>query len=139
MTSRQKQMVQESFPAIHERAEPLALLFYGRLFQIAPAVRPMFHGDIGIQTRKFADTLAVLVEALDDFDGQRPALLAMGLRHVGYGVVPGHYDILAAALLWALGHMLQPDFSTEVRSAWDAFIEEVSAAMMAGAAQPPLV
>jgi hemoglobin-like flavoprotein len=137
MTSRQIRLVRESFPAIGERAEPLALLFYGRLFQIAPFVRPMFRSDIGIQARKFSDMLTVLVKGLEDFDQQRPALRAMGLRHVSYGVLPAHYDTLAVALLWALGHMLYPEFSPDVRGAWAVFIGEVSLVMKAGAAEMP--
>jgi hemoglobin-like flavoprotein len=137
MTSAQKRLIRESFPALREVAGPLVQLFYGRLFQIAPSVRPMFRSDIGIQARKFSDMLEALVEGLDDFDRQRPALRAMGLRHVGYGVVPAHYDILATAFLWALGHMLYPDFSAEIKGAWAALIEEVSATMKAGAAELP--
>jgi hemoglobin-like flavoprotein len=96
-------------------------------------VRPLFRSDIGVQARKFSDMLAVIIAGLDDFDGQRPILRAMGLRHAGYGVVPAHYASVAAALLWALGHMLNPEFSPEIKSAWTAFIEEVSATMQEGA------
>jgi hemoglobin-like flavoprotein len=137
MTSRQKQLIRETFPAIREVAEPLVQLFYGRLFQIAPAVRPMFRKDMGTQTRKFSDMLAALVAGLEDFDRQRPALRAMGLRHVAYGVTAEHYDTLETAFLWALGHMLYPEFSAETKSAWAALIQEVSATMKAGAAELP--
>lgn len=137
MTSRQKQLIRETFPAIREVAGPLVQLFYGRLFQIAPAVRPMFRNDIGIQARKFSDMLEALVEGLEDFDQQRPALRAMGLRHVAYGVTPAHYDTLSTAFLWALGHMLYPDFSPESKDAWAALIAEVSSTMQAGAAELP--
>jgi hemoglobin-like flavoprotein len=137
MTSRQKQLIRETFPAIHEVAGPLVQLFYGRLFQIAPSVRSMFRNDIGIQSRKFSDMLEALVDGLDDFDQQRPALRAMGLRHVAYGVTPEHYETLQTAFLWALGNMLYPEFSPETKGAWVALIEEVSATMKAGAAELP--
>src|SRR5438045_1793470 len=104
MTAREIELVRGTFSVIDERSEPLMLLFYGRLFQIAPSVRPMFRGDIGLQGRKFAEMLAVMIAGLDDFEQQRPALRTMGLRHAAYGVVPEHYDILATALLWALDH-----------------------------------
>ena len=64
MTSAQKRLIRESFPALREVAGPLVQLFYGRLFQIAPSVRPMFRRDIGIQARKFSDMLEALVEGL---------------------------------------------------------------------------
>ena len=135
MTSRQKRLVRETFPLINEAAGPLVRLFYGRLFQIAPAVRLMFSADLAVQEKKFSDMLIVLVEAVDDLDQQLPGLRAMGLRHVGYGVVAAHYDALAAAFLWALAHMLYPEFSAETKTSWEALIEEVSAAMKAGAAE----
>ena len=97
MTSEQKRLVRESYPTIREVAGPLVQRFYGRLFQIAPQVRPMFRNDIGIQARKFSDMLDVLVEGLDSLDQLRPVLRAMGLRHVAYGVVPEHYDVRSAA------------------------------------------
>jgi hemoglobin-like flavoprotein len=81
MTPRQKRLIRETFPTLHEVAEPLVQLFYGRLFQIAPSVRPMFRNDMGTQTRKFSDMLEALVEGLDDLDQKRQALRAMGLRH----------------------------------------------------------
>jgi hemoglobin-like flavoprotein len=137
MTSEQKRLIRETFPSIREVAGPLVQLFYGRLFQIAPSVRPMFRNDIGTQSRKFSDMLEALVEGLDDFDQQRPALRAMGLRHVAYGVVPAHYDTLATAFLWALGNMLYPELSPDIKGAWAALIGEVSATMKAGAAELP--
>ena len=137
MTSTQKQLIRETFPAIREVAGPLVQLFYGRLFQIAPSVRPMFRNDMGTQTRKFSDMLAALVEGLENFDRQRPALRAMGLRHVAYGVTAEHYDTLATAFLWALGHMLYPEFSPEIKRAWTTLIEEVGAIMKSGAAELP--
>ena len=42
MTLREKQLVRESFQGIGEVAGPLSLLFYGRLFELDPALRPMF-------------------------------------------------------------------------------------------------
>ena len=137
MTEKQKSLIRETFPAIREVSGPLVQLFYGRLFQIAPAVRPMFRNDIGIQARKFSEMLETLVEGLDDFDQQLPLLRAMGLRHVAYGVRPAHYETVASAFLWTLGHMLYPGFSPEIKGAWAALIEEVSSAMKAGASELP--
>jgi nitric oxide dioxygenase len=137
MTPRQKRLIRETFPVLHEVAEPLVQLFYGRLFQIAPNLRPLFQGDMGAQARAFSEMLEVLVDGLEDFDQHRPALRSLGQRHITYGVVPQNYDTLAQAFLWALGHMLHPDFSTDVKDAWTAWIDEVSAEMKAGAAELP--
>jgi hypothetical protein len=43
--------VQESFENVKPIAEQAAALFYGRLFEIAPQVKPIFRGDMGDQVR----------------------------------------------------------------------------------------
>ncbi len=135
MTPEQIRLIRESYPNIREVSGPLVELFYGRLFQTAPSVRPMFRNDIGVQARKFSDMLEALIEGLENFDQQQPALRAMGQRHVAYGVLPEHYDVLSAAFLWALGHMMYPDFPPSLKDAWAALMREVSDAMKAGAAE----
>ena len=39
-------------------------MFYARLFEIAPAVKPLFHGDMTEQGRKLMMTLGVVVNGL---------------------------------------------------------------------------
>jgi hemoglobin-like flavoprotein len=137
MTTVQMQLIRETFPQLHEVAAPLAQLFYGRLFEIAPSVRPMFKSDIRVQGRKFTDMLEALVDGLEDFSQQEPALRAMGLRHVGYGVIPEHYSMLEAAFLWSLSQALGTSFSADVKAAWATLIEDVSTVMKAGASELP--
>ncbi len=43
--------VQESFEQVKPIAEQAAALFYGRLFEITPQVKPLFCGDMGEQVR----------------------------------------------------------------------------------------
>lgn len=137
MTPEQKRLVRESFPVIRESAGPVSLLFYGRLFQVDPALRPLFHQDIAIQGRKLMDMLTATVDNLDHFEGLAPVLRAMGQRHAGYGVRPEHYQEVKSALIWALSQALESDFYPEVKAAWSAVIEEISAIMKAGAAEIP--
>lgn len=137
MSPRQKQLIRESFPEIREAAGPLSLLFYGRLFQLDPALRPLFHQDIALQGRKLMDMLVAVVDSMDHFQDLEPMLRAMGQRHAGYGVRPEHYETVKSALLWALGQALEAEFFPDVRAAWAAVIDAVSASMMAGAAELP--
>ena len=118
-----------------EMAGPLSQLFYGRLFQLDPSVRPMFRGDMRAQGRKLMDMLAVLVEGLDHPEQHLPLLRALGQRHAGYGVKPEHYEMVRAALGWAFAQALQLEFTGDVKDAWLALIEEVNTAMKAGAAE----
>ena len=136
MTSRQKQIVRDTFDSVRAAAIPVALLFYGRLFQRDPAIRPMFHVDIRLQSGKLIAMLDSIIDSLDDFDAMRPRLRDLGRRHVGYGVTEGQYETLASALLWALGQALEHQFDAETKQAWATLLADISAEMMKGAADP---
>jgi hemoglobin-like flavoprotein len=135
MNSYQSKLVKESFTEIRHMAGPVALLFYGRLFEIAPSVRPMFRQDIELQGRKLMDMLTAIVENAHDLDRLAPVFHAMGQRHAGYGVKAEHYAAVSKALLWAFAQALGPDFDPELRAAWAAIVDAVSAGMTQGAAQ----
>jgi hemoglobin-like flavoprotein len=134
MTPEQIRLVRDSFPGIAELSRPIALLFYGRLFEVAPEVQPMFKQDIAVQGRKLMEMLTALVTNLDQFEEMEPALKALGQRHAGYGVQPDHYPMVAAALIWAFGLALEGEFSPDLKAAWLAVIEAVAAVMKSGAA-----
>lgn len=138
MTGRQKQLVQESLEDLRDLSAPVSLLFYGRLFDLDPALRKLFKADIRDQASKLMSMLALIVESLDHFDELRPQLFEMGRRHAAYGVEAGHYETVAAALVWAIGQALQPDFYPETKAAWLALIDAVSEVMKAGALHPQI-
>jgi hemoglobin-like flavoprotein len=130
-------LVRDSFELLQQQSPHAILkLFYGRLFNLDPSLRPLFTSDINVQTQKLADSLATVIGALDKFDAARPILRELGARHVSYGVKPHHYDTVRKSLLWALGQALQQDFDPDTRQAWDQLLQEVSAEMLSGAAQP---
>lgn len=137
MTLRQKQIVSESFPLIREIAVPVALLFYGRLFDLDPSLRRLFKIDMKEQSKKLVATLDALVEGIDDWERIVPVLRELGQRHVAYGVKEHHYNTLCSALVWAFGQALQPGFDDEVRAAWTAVIQAVNEQMKIGAATVP--
>lgn len=118
MTPDQVAMVQESFKKVVPIAETAADLFYDRLFEIAPDVRPMFPLDLKEQKRKLIAMLATAVTNLHQAEKIFPAVEALGKRHVGYGVTTAHYEPVGAALLWTLEQGLGPDFTPPLKAAW---------------------
>ena len=137
MSRKQIRLVRDSFFEIAEVSGPVAVLFYGRLFELAPEVRPLFRQDTEVQGRKLMDMITTLVAHLDRLDELDPMLRALGQRHAGYGVLPEHYTTVSTALLWALGQALDEAFSPEVKAAWRAAIEAASTVMKQGAAELP--
>jgi len=136
MTRHQARLLRESFEIVREVAQPMTVLFYGRLFDLDPNLRPLFNIDIREQSRKLVAMLALIVDSLETLDKLRPQLQELGRRHVDYGVRPEHYATLSSALLWALGQALDTEFSPDVRAAWTEVIETISATMLEGTENP---
>src|SRR5439155_4726975 len=118
MPSGQNFQVQEIFKLVVPISETAAELFYGRLFELDPSLRPLFTGDMREQGRKLMQMLAVAVHGLDHLEAIVPAIQALGRRHATYGVQPEHFDTVGAALLWTLAQGLGPAFTREVCEAW---------------------
>lgn len=134
MTPEQKQLVQSSFAKVAPIADQAAALFYGRLFELDPALKPMFKGDISEQGRKLMSTLGVAVGSLDNLDALMPVLQNLGRGHVAYGVQDSHYDTVGAALLWTLEQGLGDGFTPDVKDAWIEVYTIVSTVMKDAAA-----
>ena len=84
MTPQQIELVQSRFRKVVPIAGTAADLFYDRLFEIAPKVRPMFPEDLAEQKKKLIGMLAAAVNNLDKLDTIVPAVQDLGRRHKGY-------------------------------------------------------
>ena len=118
MTPSQKLLVQTTFAKVAPIADVAATMFYDRLFELDPRLKPMFTSDLGEQGRKLMRMIGMAVNGLDRLDDLVPAASQLGVKHAGYGVTDEHYDTVATALLWTLEQGLGPDFTPEVREAW---------------------
>jgi hemoglobin-like flavoprotein len=120
MTPKQVAQVQQSFAMVAPVADEAAALFYGRLFEIAPQLRPLFRGDMAEQGHKLMATLAVVVNGLTRLEAILPAASALARRHVDYGVRPDHYRPVGLALLWTLERSLGSQWTPDLAAAWTA-------------------
>lgn len=136
MTPSQVEMVQQSFSKVAPIADQAAALFYGRLFEIAPEVKPLFRGDMREQGKKLMGTLAVVVGGLTRLETILPAASALAKKHVAYGVKPTHYTPVGAALLWTLEKGLGPDWTPELATAWTTAYTTLSGHMISEAYGP---
>lgn len=118
MTPDDVQLVQTTFEKVKPISAAAANMFYGRLFEIAPEVRPLFTGDMAEQGRKLIATLAVVVGSLHRLPTILPAVSALAKKHVEYGAKPDHYAAVGTALLWTLERGLGASWTPEVASAW---------------------
>lgn len=135
MTADQVYLVRKTFAELARHDHVAALVFYRRLFEIDPGLRPLFKHDIEEQARKLLEMLSMLIAMLERPAGLDVELRAMGVRHVGYGVKDEHYAMVGQALIGMIGEVLNNQFTPEVRAAWTALYDAVQSAMKVGAAQ----
>jgi len=137
MTPEQVTLVQSSFAKVAPMSEQAATLFYGRLFEIAPQVKPLFKNDMTEQGRKLMTTLGVVVNGLTRLEAVLPAASALAKKHVSYGVEPGHYTVVGEALLWTLEKGLGDDWTKDTAEAWTTAYTTLSGYMISEAYGQP--
>ena len=113
--------------------EAAASLFYGRLFELDPSLKPLFKGDLTEQGAKLMATLNAVVGSLDKLDDVVPVAQALAVRHVGYGVKPEHYDAMGECLLSALAETAGRLWDTETEQVWREAYQMIADMMLAGA------
>src|SRR6476469_9916649 len=133
MNPTQIKLVQDSFAKVAPISEQAAVMFYDRLFEVAPSVKAMFPIDMTEQRKKLMATLAVVVNGLSDLESILPAASALAKRHVSYGARPEHYPVVGGALLWTLEKGLGEAWTADVADAWTAAYGTLSGYMISGA------
>jgi hemoglobin-like flavoprotein len=133
MTPGQVTLVQQSFAKVAPISEQASVLFYDRLFEVAPSVRVMFPVDMTEQRKKLMAMLATVVGGLANLESILPAASALAKRHVSYGAKAEHYPVVGGALLWTLEKGLGEGWTPEVRDAWTAAYGTLSGFMIAEA------
>jgi hemoglobin-like flavoprotein len=129
LTQAQKALVQNTFAAIAQIGDDAVSLFYVRLFEIDPSLRPMFPEDMSGQRKKLLQMLTAAVKGLDHLEQLVPVVQGLGRRHATYGVTDAHYDTVGAALLWTLEKGLGSAFTRETREAWTAVYQLLATTM----------
>lgn len=135
MTPEQITLVQDSFAKVAPISDAAAALFYARLFEIAPDVKPLFKGDMTDQGAKLMATLGVVVNGLNNLAPIVPVAERLAIAHVDYGVTARHYPFVGAALIYALEQGLGDGFTADTCAAWQAAYDTLSGVMI-GAAYP---
>jgi len=130
MTPQDIDRVRRSWLLIEPRREEVGRLFYGRLFELQPATRAMFKGDMAAQAAKLMATLNVVVEHLDQLDAVLPAVRQLGLRHRReWQVSDAMYYWVRDALLWTLQRSLGEAFDGDMHVAWGQAYDRVAGPM----------
>jgi methyl-accepting chemotaxis protein len=135
----QVELLETSFDLIAPDGDRLMDTFYARLFETAPAVKPLFAGtDLRKQKSMLLGALVLLRKSLRDLDAIVPKLRDMGARHVAYGARPEHYPVVGEVLIAAMAEVAGAAWRPEHEAAWAAAFGVVAGAMLDGAAAAEL-
>ena len=137
MTPPQVYLIRKSFAQLARHEHVAALVFYRRLFELDPSLRPLFKGDIEEQARKLVDMLAALIAMLERPQSLELELRAMRARHAGYSVNHDQCATVGRALVDMLDEALGDAFTPAVCAAWTALYGAVETIMLAGASEVP--
>ncbi|CAE8583537.1 unnamed protein product, partial [Polarella glacialis] len=102
-------LVQQTFARVAMLgANNVGKVVFMNIFKIAPEAQGLFPfrhdvnmyapgGRLEVHATKVVTTLAVAIELLRDLGTLVPVLKELGLKHVGFGVLPEHYDVVGQA------------------------------------------
>ena len=133
MTAEQIRRLRKSFHLMARRADIAAYYFYRQLFEMDPALRPIFKRDIELQAATLTGMLRETLELLEQPLEWSETLRDLGARQAEYGVKPAQYATVATALISMLESVLGEDFTAETRQAWVALYRSAAETMREGA------
>jgi hemoglobin-like flavoprotein len=131
-----KELLRKSF-ALFTACEPdLTHHFYEVLFERHPGARKLFfRRSLTEQARLFTETLASLVEHIDDTAELEKILVPLGVKHIEYGATPEKYVWVREALLATFRHVAGAVWSDDLAAAWREAYDRMAAIMIEAAAR----
>lgn len=135
MDLQQIERVRASYALLRPRAERFGAAFYRLWFELNPAARRLFAGDIEIRTGELMEMVRGLLELLDHPDQLLAACLELGQRQPGCKLEEAHYDDIGMALLKALHDDLGDTYTDEIEEAWATVYGEIAETMIASGQQ----
>jgi len=134
MNSKQMDLVRQTCKEVAPIADSAADLFYTKLFQIDPALRPVFVAQLDNRGRRLMQMVEAAAEALDKPTTLAPALAGLGSRQVASATSDHRYETVGAALILTFRQGLGPAFTPEARQAWIELFDNIEGMMKAEAA-----
>jgi len=133
ITKAEAALIRSGFATLTGDSRLAAETFYAHLFRLAPETRALFVADLERQGVKLMNTLAVVVEQVENWGLLRTALEDLALRHTAYGVRPEHYALTGAALQATLHDRLGPDYTPDMAAVWQRVYDEIETVMIGSA------
>lgn len=129
------QLLQSNLELVVSRDPDLMQIFYSTLFERYPSVKPLFgRNSREEQAKMLTEAVAMLVSNVDDPEFVRTTMLAVGRKHVDYGVEDHMYAWVGECLVATLAQVSADAWTDELETAWTATLNAIAGIALEGAA-----
>mgnify|MGYP001765335471 CR=1 FL=1 len=132
MTPEEISLVSASAGRLAPRLEEVAHDFYMRLFAVHPEVRELFPADTALQEKKFAESIAAIVEAIPDFGAFADRAAQLGRVHAAHRIGSSAYGAVGPVLVEALA-AADPGWDAATADAWGTAYDLLAETMLMSA------
>lgn len=101
----------------------VADLFYARLFQLDPTLRPLFKSDLSAQKQELMTLLEFAIANLEQPGEIGRAMQVFCLGCSISRIQKQQYNTVLYAWLWTLEQTLGAEYTLEIKAAWVAFYQ----------------
>jgi len=121
-----------SFQAVEPQLDLVVSVFYGKLFETAPAIRSMFPDDLGKQKQHMVSALMLVAKNIPNIENLAVPLREMGARHVGYGAEEAHFPVVRNTMVFALGEVAGYIWTQQIADDWSTALDAIAGYMIEG-------
>ncbi len=115
------EVIKATLPVLKTHGEDLTRLFYQRMFENNPEVKPFFnqaHQQAGSQQKALAGAICAYAEHIDNPAALADAVELIAQKHASLGIKAEHYPIVGINLLAAIRELLGEAATEEIIDAW---------------------
>ena len=131
MNSKQIALVRKTCSDVAPVADSTAEVFYQKLFQLNPALRPVFAGHLHERGRHLLETVEAAARVTDKPDLLASVMADLDNHQIASAAGDRRYEAIGAALILAFRQGLGPAFTPDARQAWIALFDYIDGTMKA--------
>ena len=121
------ELIADNFHLISEKTHNIAAVFYERFFGKHPELEELFTNSSAPQQQMLNETLAAVIDHLEDADWVKSNMEALGLRHQSYEITGEMYDMWIEALVETLQELSGEAWSEHLERVWRERLEIICA------------
>ena len=124
------ELIKKSWAYVITHVVEAGNIFYGKLFEAAPEVKPLFKGNMAEQSKKLVSMVSLIVSKADKLEDLKEEIKFLAIRHEKYQAKPEYYPIVGATLIETLKAGLGTKWTPEHEDAWGEIYNILSQAMI---------